>query len=68
MYRRSKFLELLLAIREEMAEEAEYDLDLFVQDLRAHDVGRRSAGQARGDKLPVNGTSPAKKTASGRKR
>ena len=31
MYRRPKFLEVLLNIREEMAREADYDIDLFVQ-------------------------------------
>ena len=34
MYRRSKFLELLLEIRQEMAEEAGHDVDEFVQGLR----------------------------------
>lgn len=67
MYRRSKFLELLLALREEMAEEAEYDLDLFMQGLRLHKVGRLSAARITREKLPVNGK-PAAKTASGRKR
>lgn len=31
MYRRPKFLEVLLSIREEMAREADYDIDMFVQ-------------------------------------
>jgi hypothetical protein len=34
MYRRSKFLELLLEIRRDMAEEAAHDVDEFVQNLR----------------------------------
>lgn len=34
MYRRPKFLELLLEIREEMAHEADYDVDLFVENVR----------------------------------
>ena len=42
MYRRPKFLEMLLEIRREMALEADYDVDLF--------VGRVRSGQA-----PVNG-------------
>jgi hypothetical protein len=33
MYRRSKFLELLLEIRQDMAREAGYEVDQFVQDL-----------------------------------
>ena len=35
MYRRSKFLEVLIAIREEMAREADYDVDLFAELVRS---------------------------------
>lgn len=38
MYRRPKFLEMLLEIRREMALDADYDVDLF--------VGRVRSGQA----------------------
>ena len=31
MYRRAKFVELLLEIRQEMAQEADYDVDLFAE-------------------------------------
>ena len=34
MYRRPKFLEILLEIRQEMAREADYDADLFTEMLR----------------------------------
>jgi hypothetical protein len=34
MYRRPKFLEILLKIREEMAREADYDVDFFVEMVR----------------------------------
>jgi hypothetical protein len=34
MYRRPKFLEILLEIRREMALEADYDVDLFVESAR----------------------------------
>ena len=34
MYRRPKFLELLLDIRQEMAREADYDADLFAELVR----------------------------------
>ena len=34
MYRRPKFLEMLLEIRREMALEADYDIDLFVGRVR----------------------------------
>lgn len=50
MYRRPKFLEVLLKIREEMAREADYDVDFFVEMVRsgiqpATDV-RYSIGEA----------------------
>jgi hypothetical protein len=34
VYRRPKFLEILLKIREEMAREADYDVDLFAEMVR----------------------------------
>jgi hypothetical protein len=34
MYRRPRFLEVLLKIREEMAREADYDVDFFVEMVR----------------------------------
>jgi hypothetical protein len=41
MYRRPKFLEVLIRIREEMAREADYDTDLFTEMVRSG----RSSGQ-----------------------
>ena len=38
MYRMLRFLEILIAIREEMAREADFDVDLFVENVR---TGRR---------------------------
>jgi hypothetical protein len=38
MYRRPKFLEMLLEIRREMALEADYDIDLFVGRVRRGSV------------------------------
>lgn len=35
MYRRPKFLEVLIEIRQEMAREADYDADLFTEMIRA---------------------------------
>ena len=35
MYRRPKFLTVLHEIREEMSREADYDVDLFVEMVRA---------------------------------
>lgn len=40
MYRRPKFLEILLSIREEMAREADYDIDLFAEMVRSGSVNR----------------------------
>jgi hypothetical protein len=45
MYRRAKFLEILIEIRQEMAHEADYDVDLFAELARRggsdRTVGRR---------------------------
>jgi len=35
MYRRPKFLEVLLEIRQDMAREADYDIDLFAEMTRS---------------------------------
>jgi hypothetical protein len=35
MYRRPKFLEILIEIRQEMAREADYDVDLFAEMVRS---------------------------------
>jgi hypothetical protein len=35
MYRRPRFLEALIKIREEMAREADYDTDLFAEMVRS---------------------------------
>ena len=35
MYRRPKFLEVLLEIRHEMAQEVDYDSDLFAEMIRS---------------------------------
>ncbi len=34
MYRRPKFLEVLIEIRQEMARDADYDVDLFAEQVR----------------------------------
>lgn len=41
MYRRPKFLEILLEIREEMSREAEFDIDLFVDKLFPADQSKQ---------------------------
>jgi len=35
MYRRPKFLEVLLEVRQQMARDADYDLDLFAEMIRS---------------------------------
>lgn len=42
MYRRPKFLEVLIEIRQEMAREADFDTDLFAEMIRS---GRKADGQ-----------------------
>lgn len=55
MYRRPKFLEILLEVREQMSRDADYDVDLFAERVRSgkitegHDphelTATRSAGR-----------------------
>lgn len=42
MYRRPKFLEILLEIRREMALEANYDVDLFAEIARSGNVSSKA--------------------------
>lgn len=44
MYRRPKFLEVLLEIRREMAREADYDVNLLVETARAGKIGQSRRG------------------------
>jgi hypothetical protein len=54
MYPRSKFQELLLDVRQAMAREADFDLDLFVEKIRKNDfrsvkasiISRKSQSEA----------------------
>jgi hypothetical protein len=62
MYRRPKFLEILLDIRREMAHEVDYDTDLFAEMIR---TGRHTAETAPhrliyDDEKPANGASKQK--------
>lgn len=38
MYRRSKFVEILLEIRQEMAHDADYDVELFTEMVRSGQI------------------------------
>jgi hypothetical protein len=55
MYRRPKFLEVLLEIRREMALEADYDVDLFAEIARS---GNRASKSKRRPTEPVSIDSP----------
>jgi len=44
MYRRPKFLEILLEIRQEMSREADYDVDLFAEMIRSDKFTKQKDG------------------------
>jgi hypothetical protein len=54
MYRRPRFLEILIAIREEMARDADFDVDLFVEMARSGKGFERSQRHSMADR-PVSG-------------
>lgn len=47
MYRRPKFLEVLLEIRQTMSREADYDIDLFAEMIRSGKFTDNSANASR---------------------
>ena len=47
MYRRPKFLEILLEIRQAMSREADYDIDLFTEMIRTGKFRDESGGANR---------------------
>ncbi len=47
MYRRPKFLEVLLDIRQEMSREADYDVDLFSEMIRSGKFKDNSRAESR---------------------
>ncbi len=63
MYRRPKFLEVLLEIRQDMSREADYDVDLFAEMVRS---GSFSKDANRYD-LSVETTEPEKQKLKTRK-
>ena len=61
MYRRPKFLEVLLEIRRDMAHEADYDVDLFVEMARHGSESDRSKNLSDTAAEPdLNGSGPPK--------
>jgi len=70
MYRRSKFLELLLEIRQEMAEEAGHDVDEFVEKLRdtsGSQTAKPVSDKAEPENIRLNGSEIRKAEVVGRK-
>jgi hypothetical protein len=53
MYRRPKFLEILDEIRVEMSREADYDVDLFAEMIRAGAGQAKHLGGPKGDSVKV---------------
>ncbi|MBA2620969.1 MAG: hypothetical protein H0U87_07190 [Acidobacteria bacterium] len=49
MYRRPKFLEVLLEIRQEMSREADYDVDLFAEMVRSDKFAKREDSHRLGE-------------------
>jgi len=65
MYQRPRFLEILIQIREEMAREADFDLDLFVENVRSGRQVERRLKHSMADNESKNqrrSTQPAKRT------
>lgn len=46
MYRKPKFLEVLHEIRQRMARQANYDMELFTQQLRLNPIGQESSHES----------------------
>jgi len=53
MYRRPKFLEVLLEIRQEMSREADYDVDLFAEMIRSGKFKDNSRAETRELRIEV---------------
>ena len=64
MYRRPKFLELLIKIREEMAREADFDVDLFVERVRTGQRGSSGEAYSLADDEEVSGSTQRKRNLS----
>ncbi|MCO6510002.1 MAG: hypothetical protein J5I65_04345 [Aridibacter famidurans] len=64
MYRRPKFLEILLEVREQMARDADYDVDLFAELVRS---GKITEGHDPHDLSPNGTRSPNGKVVEKRR-
>jgi len=66
MYRRPKFLEVLLQIREQMARDADYDVDRFAEMVRSGNSTNGSVGIALTEETPESRRKTKKGSASRR--
>jgi hypothetical protein len=64
MYRRPKFLEILLEIRQEMSREADYDVDLFAEMVRSDKFAKHGNQFDLSEPNGKNGKVKAETTAS----
>ncbi|MDI1243081.1 MAG: hypothetical protein PSX80_14295 [bacterium] len=64
MYPRSKFQEVLLEIRQEMAREADFDVDLFAEIVRTGSGPRDARIHSLGDQSPATGNGRRKGSLS----
>ncbi len=51
MYRRPKFLELLLEVRQQMARDADYDVDLFAEMIRSGSISQKGSHVTDNDRI-----------------
>lgn len=58
MYRRSKFLEILLDIRQQMARDSDYDVDLFAEMIRSGRISKPSELKTLPDSALPSGRRP----------
>lgn len=65
MYRRPKFLELLLEIREQMARDADYDVDLFAEMVRSGNFSNEQRKFALEARDPVKRAAKNKRIKNG---
>ncbi len=68
MYRRPRFLEVLIRIREEMAREADYDTDLFAELVRSGRTTGKRTYHTMSEVQAEGGNAPPKKVKSERTR
>ena len=64
MYPRSKFQEVLLEIRQEMAREADFDVDLFAEIVRTGSGPRDARIHSLGDQSTANSKASGKRRST----